>query len=187
MVYSGNYFLTLEEMTVNAQYILDYLLMQGWTKESVCGMLGNMETESTINPGIWQNLDYGNMNGGFGLVQWTPASKYTNWADSNSLVWEEMDSNIKRILYEVENNIQWIHPDMTFYEFTQLTTSPEECAMLFLEHYERPANPNQPDRATQARYWYDNLTGGGNPDPPPSSNNVSDFIVLNIVGVLQNF
>lgn len=180
MYYSANRFLTLAEMTVNAQYILDYLLPLGWTKNAICGMLGNMQTESTINPGIWQSLNEGNMAGGFGLVQWTPATKYTDWADSNSLEWAEMDSNLSRILYEVEENIQWIHSTMTFFEFTQSNDTPYNLGMLFLEHYERPANLNQPNRGEQSQYWYETLTGGssppvgggiGKPLPPSQSSN----------------
>lgn len=152
-------------MTVNAQYILDYFVNQGWTTNSICGMLGNMQTESTINPGIWQSLDEGNMSGGYGLVQWTPATNYTNWADGEGLTWGNMDSNLLRIKYEVSQNIQWIHPTMTFYQFTQSTDTPYNLAMLFLAHYERPANPNQPNRGVQADYWYEVLTGGS-PNPP---------------------
>jgi len=151
----------MEEMTENAEYILGYLLDKGWSREAICGMLGNMQTESTINPGIWQNLDAGNTRLGFGLVQWTPATKYINWANKRGLATAAMDSNLKRIEWEVQNNVQWINPSMTFRQFTKRTTSPEDCARLFLKHYERPANPNQPARATQARYWYNNLSGEG--------------------------
>jgi Membrane proteins related to metalloendopeptidases len=161
MTVSKNAFLNMEEMTINASYIMGYLLQKGWSKEAIAGMLGNMQTESTINPGIWQNLAEGNTRLGFGLVQWTPASKYINWAKARNLPYREMDSNLERILYEVKNNIQWIHPSMTFKQFTKLTSSPEECAELFIKHYERPAEPNQPIRAIQARYWYDNLDGEG--------------------------
>lgn len=52
--YSGDVQLTKSQMKVNAQYILDYLKKKGLTKNAVCGMLGNMETESFINPGLWQ-------------------------------------------------------------------------------------------------------------------------------------
>jgi hypothetical protein len=174
MVYSENRFLSIEEMTENAQYILDYLFSLGWTKNAICGMLGNMQTESSINPGIWQNLDEGNTSLGFGLVQWTPATKMRNWATSNGLNPDEMDSNIQRIIYEVQNNIQWINSSMTFYEFTQSTISPEQCAYLFISSYERPADPDQPNRQTQARYWYDLLVagshnGGGEDGLPVSS------------------
>ena len=52
-VISSNAYLTVAQMTGNAQYILNYLMARGWTKEAVCAMLGNMQSESTINPGIW--------------------------------------------------------------------------------------------------------------------------------------
>lgn len=165
MTVSGNRFLTRKEMTENAEYILSYLLKKGWTKQAVCGMLGNMETESTINPGIWQGLQEGNMSGGYGLVQWTPATKYINWAKGEGLSYPAMDSQLKRILYEVDQNIQWIDvgSGMTFKQFTQSKKSAYDLAMIFISHYERPAEPNQPARGTQAEYWYKNLkgTGGG--------------------------
>jgi hypothetical protein len=166
MVYSANRFLTKEEMTVNAQYIMSYLTSRGWTRNAVAGMLGNMETESTINPGIWQSLQEGNMSGGYGLVQWTPASKYTNWADSRGLPWGGMGSQLQRIEYEVANNIQWISTSsypLTFSQFKKSTESPEYLASAFITNYERPADPVQPIRSTQARYWYDNLDGSGAP------------------------
>jgi murein DD-endopeptidase MepM/ murein hydrolase activator NlpD len=152
----------MEEMTVNAEYILSYLLAKGWTKNAVAGMLGNMQTESTINPGIWQNLDAGNMSMGFGLVQWTPASKYIEWANANSLPYEEMDSNLKRIEYEIENGLQWISTTdypLSFAEFKISSESPEYLGQAFLRNYERPADQTQPNRSTQARYWFDNLSG----------------------------
>jgi hypothetical protein len=164
MTYVSNSFLTLEQMAVNAQYIHDYLIIRGWTSQAICGMLGNMQSESTINPGIWESLDEGNFFGGFGLVQWTPASKYIDWGYANGL--EELnglpvidfDNQLDRILYEVVNNIQWIWASMTFEQFTHSTNSPYSLAMLFIKAYERPLNPNQPIRGTQAEYWYSHLT-----------------------------
>lgn len=164
MVYCKNDYLTLQEMTVNAQYILDYLISRGWTKNAICGMLGNMQTESTINPCIWQNLDAGNESLGFGLVQWTPSTKYSDWAESNGLPVANMDSELKRILYEVNNGIQWISTSeypMTFKQFTLSTESPEYLADVFITNYERPADSDQPIRGEQARYWYDTLDGEG--------------------------
>lgn len=164
MVYSVNRFLTKEEMKVNGQYILDFLLSRGWTKNAVAGMLGNMETESTINPGIWQSLDAGNMSMGFGLVQWTPASKYTNWADANGYQWGDIDGQLTRLQYEINNSIQWISTTdypLSFQEFKTSNETPEYLAQAFLRNYERPADQNQPNRSTQARYWYDTLIFNG--------------------------
>lgn len=146
-------------MTANANYIYSYLTAKGWTKNAICGMLGNMQTESTINPSIWQSLIENNLVGGYGLVQWTPATKYIDWAVANNLNYSAMDSNLKRIDYEVENNIQFAHPTMTFQEFTVSTDTPYNLAILFLTYYERPADPNQPARGTQAEYWWNTLAG----------------------------
>jgi hypothetical protein len=168
MTVSKNDFLSIEEMTVNAQYILDYLTGRGWTKNAVCGMLGNMQTESTINPGIWQGLNEGDMSGGYGLVQWTPASKYIDWANAQGYDYTAMDSELARILWEVENNQQWIDSAMTFQEFTHSTDTPSSLAMKFIAAYERPADPTQPARGDQAEYWWNTLTGdGGAITPPP--------------------
>lgn len=74
-VYARNDYQTESQMKVNAQYILNYLRAKGWTKNAVRGMLGNMQSESTISPGRWQDGDAGNMNLGVGLTQWTKATK----------------------------------------------------------------------------------------------------------------
>ena len=160
-IYCSNSYLTQRQMASNAQYILDYLRTRGWTKNAVCGMLGNMQTESTINPGIWQSLQANNMNVGFGLVQWTPASKFINWANENGLDYLDIDSQLKRILYEVENKIQWYSTSnypMSFSSFTQSTQTPSYLAAAFIYNYERPASYSTLSaRQSQATYWYNNL------------------------------
>lgn len=184
MVVSGNRYLNQSEMLENANYIVNKLTAQGWTKESVAGMLGNMETESTINPGIWQN-QYEHPENGYGLVQWTPATKLLNWLDSEGIK-DDMDGQLARINWEVENNVQWISTSaypMSFSEFKSSTDSPEELAQAFLLNYERPANQNQPGRSTQARYWYDNTdgsTGGGGGDGSGRQLAVLPIDVVNI-------
>ena len=159
-----NRYLTSEEMHQNAGYIWWYLSQRGWTANAVAGMLGNMEVESSINPFLWQNLDEGNMSGGFGLVQWTPATKLTNWCSNNGLVYWEMDSQLQRLIWEQENeNGQFSSTgtvyNMTFTEFKESTRSPYDLGMIFLACYERPRNPNQPRRGENAVYWYEYITG----------------------------
>ena len=167
-LYSSNSYLSYSQMKVNAQYILDYLIAKGWTKNAVCGMLGNMQRESTINPGIWQNLDAGNTSLGIGLVQWTPATKYLNWCTEQGLTWNEMDSNLKRILWELENNVQYIATSsypMSFKEFTKSTADVTYLASVFLHNYERAGVSAESERQQNAIYWFNNLTvsdpGGG--------------------------
>ena len=178
-IYSSNSYLTLEQMTSNAQYILNYLVAKGWTKEAVCGMLGNMQRESTINPGIWQNLDEGNTSLGVSLVQWTPATKYINWCNSNGLVWSDMDSALKRILWELENNEQYYSTDSypeSFSEFTKSTKSVEYLASAFLHNYERAGVSAELERQQNARYWYEHLEIGNIPDIPDEPDPIPIYI-----------
>lgn len=159
-VISGNRFLTQAEMETNARYIWNYLKGNGWSMNAVAGMLGNMQTESTINPGIWQNLNEGNTSGGFGLVQWTPATNLITWANSSYLDYHEMDTQLERIEYELANGLQYYptttYPE-TFRQFKTSTKDPYYLGMAFLANYERPAEPNQPARGQQATAWYNYL------------------------------
>jgi GH25 family lysozyme M1 (1,4-beta-N-acetylmuramidase) len=164
MVYSSNAALTQAQMQVNAQYILNYLTSRGWTPQAVCGVLGNAQTESYVNPGVWQGLNSSNTSGGFGLLQWTPSTKLTDWcaAQTPALDPTQMDSQLQRIIWEVNNNQQWYDPDgTTFAQYSQKTDTAYNLGILFLDNYERPANMNQPIRGTQAQSWYDTLVASG--------------------------
>ncbi len=170
---SGNRYLSTEEQHVNAKYIYSYLSARGWTINAIAGMLGNMETESTINPAIWENLDPSDPERGYGLVQWTPSTKYTEWCDSEGIDPAHMMSALLRIEYEFENGIQFYPTDeypITWSEFKTSTLSPSYLGMAFLYNYERPASLDQPSRGTQAETWYNYLlnNGGGGviPDSP---------------------
>lgn len=159
-VISSNNYLSLNQMKPNARYIYQELSKKGWTLNAIAGFLGNVQTESNINPGIWQSLKANNTSLGFGLVQWTPATKLIEWANANGYDYKDIDTQLKRIQYEMDNGIQYYstpnYPE-SFYEFTRSTKTPEYLAYAFLNNYERPANRNQPNRKSQARYWYDYL------------------------------
>lgn len=172
--------LTMSEMTVNGNFILSYLMARGWTKNAVCGMLGNMQTESSINPARWQSdVIRPSYTSGFGLVQWTPYQNYMNWVSGTQWDYKSMEGNLERILYELENGLQWYGTSsypLTFREFSVSQESPEYLAQAFIRNYERPADPNQPARSTQARYWFDTLDGSGVVivDPPPDTGGGTD-------------
>lgn len=184
----GNRYLNMEEMTNNAQYIAYWLGSRNWSPNAIAGILGNMQTESTINPCIWESLTV-DFSRGFGLVQWTPASKYIDWATQNGLAYNDMDSNLLRIIWEIENNQQWIATSqypMSFKDFTQSSLSPEYLADVFIKNYERPLNPNQPIRGEQARHWFEvldfdsgNWDGGGG-----ITSGDGDLVMLYLSGVL---
>ena len=158
---SSNKFLNQTEMQQNAEMVYQYFICRGWSKNAIAGLLGNMQVESTINPGIWQSLNINNMNGGYGLVQWTPASKYITWAGSN---YANGNKQCERIIWEMNNNQQYYKTkehNISFKKFSTSKLSPETLADAFLKNYERPALKEQPKRGEYARYWF-NYLGGDN-------------------------
>lgn len=159
---SKNAFLSTSEMQNNADIIYSTLINKGWTKNAIAGMLGNMQSESTINPGIWQNLDSGNMSLGYGLVQWTPASKYINWANDNGydikdgyaqLIWiDEVTASYGQWIPTSTYNFSWA-------EFKTSLQSPEYLASAFLKNFERAGVEVEANRRSQARTWWDYIGG----------------------------
>ena len=147
------------QMMVNASYIYKYLSAKGWTKNAVAGMLGNLEVESTLNPGRWQSDNVGNTSGGYGLVQWTPATNYLNWCnDQNLSDPSTMDNNLARIIYELDHGLQWIATseyNLSFKEFTKSNASPEYLASAFLKCYERAGVEVEDARRSNAIAWLD--------------------------------
>jgi hypothetical protein len=193
MVYDENRFLTQDEMMVNAQYILDFLLGlgRGFTKNAICALLGNMQSESSINFGIYEGLDNTRTDNGFGLVQWTPNTKYFDWASANGYANDHVNGELQRILWEIDNNQQWMSSydpqGRTFLEFMQSQDSPSDLAMVFIQAYERPADPNQPNRGTQAQNWFDTLNGNGTITPPQTSNDSNKIIHLLLCDALNGW
>lgn len=182
--YYGSYYdastpLTSSEMETNALYIYKALVAAGWTLNAISGILGNMVHESSLNPGRWQRDNVGNMSSGYSLVQWTPATNYTDWCaaqgrDDPS----EMDNALDRILYELENGLQYYatsgYPE-SFREFSQSTASPYYLAGAFAWNYERSwtvlyGSESEKEalrqrRGGEAEQWYTFLSGETPPTP----------------------
>lgn len=160
-VYSNNKSLSQNKRLANARYIHNYLRSlsssKRWTSNAICAMLGNMEAESGINPGSWQVLN--DTSQGFGLVHWTPATKFIN-ALSPGENKTDIDVQLKRILSEVNDNPKqwestWHSPTMGFKTFTQSTKTIEVLTEYFVRCYERPKSVDSKvaERQRNALKW----------------------------------
>ncbi len=170
---SGNRYLSEEEMQNNASIIYSTLKGRGWSANAIAGLLGNMESESTINPGIWQNLNSSNISGGFGLVQWTPSTNYTDWANSKGYDITNGAGQLEWIDEQTTVTGQWIQTDsypITFGQFKTSTQTPEYLASAFLKNFERAGVEVEQERRTQARSWYNYITNGEAPEDPDPDN-----------------
>ena len=167
--------LSESESLQNAQLVANHLIKQGWTKESISALCGNMRHESSINPDMYEYGYNWSEDRGYGLVQWTPRSKYWNWAESRNLPPRNGDSQLDRIDYEVEQNIQWIstpnYPE-TYAQFRASTKSMDYLVPAFTWNYERPnaesGQQSMPDRIAFAKRCLNELdfsgSGGSNSD-----------------------
>ena len=179
-LYTESQALTTEQMQTNATYIYSCLLPKGWTINAISAILGNMQAESSINPGRWQSDSVGWVAGGYGLVQWTPTTKYIDWCTAQGFSDpSEMDNNLERILWEVDNGDQWGFPSyspytITFKQFTISNESVSDLTKAFLLNYERPAEENRTEekqaiRASLGEAWYEYLTGVAPTPPTPTT------------------
>lgn len=155
----------------NANNIAYYFEDKGWTLNAICGMLGNMQVESLLNPAQWEH-GYGvegGPNHGYGLVQWTPWTKYTNWATQRGYDWRNTyNPQLERIQWELENGEQWqpvAWHGMTFREYSQSYDPVATLTEAFLKAYEAPQVYYLPTRVSNAEYWYQYFTG--TPPTPP--------------------
>ena len=136
-----------------------------WSVNAICATLGNMEAESGITPGKWEVT--GNDSKGFGLVQWTPATKFIDELKPGESK-TDIDVQLRRIQAEVDGTYkQWTSdshsPAMTFSEYTKSTKSVATLAEYFLRCYERPeiTTGMVSERKRCAEKWYDILSAVG--------------------------
>lgn len=179
--------LSESESLKNAQKVVDYLYTDSkdWSKESISALIGNMRHESSINPNMYEYGYSWGADRGFGLVQWTPRSKFWNWGSSRGYSASQLrsgNSQLARIDYEVDNNIQWIAKSsvfngLTFKEFrtNSRKLSVNDLTEAFTWGYERPnaqaGAESMPARKAFANKAFNELKwsggGGGDPDPDP--------------------
>lgn len=168
----------------NATIIAQYFRGIGWTDNAIAAMLGNMDVESNgLNPGQFQaGFAMYTQNGGFGLVQWTPRTKYSDWAGSDWAT--NYDKQLYRIKYEYDNpSVQWqwrpgYERYISFYEFATGNDSVYFLTGAWLYYYEGPADPQASIsyRRSRAEHWYTYITGV----PPTPVNNIPIWLLFKL-------
>ena len=175
--------------------VVNHFVGTDWSKASLSAMCGNMRHESSINPDMYEYGYDWSSDRGYGLVQWTPRSKYWDWAVSRGLEPRNGDSMLARIDYEVDNNIQWIprdsYNDMTFSQFRQNSGgwTVDYLTEAFTWGYERPNESagwaSMPDRKSFAALCFSSLDftgtgGGGEPTNPPVPDGEKDLVLYTL-------
>jgi len=144
-----------------AREVYNFFKEKGWTKNAICGMLGNMEYES--DGLVPTRNEYGG-GGGYGLLQWTPATKLQNWANENGFDYTTVTAQCQRIQYEFEGHIiQYLERScgLSFDAYSKSTESVEYLTGCFAINYENPDSTalqnSLATRQSYARKWFDYL------------------------------
>lgn len=195
----------------NAQAVVNFLYVPGkdWSKGSICALIGNMRHESSVNPNMYEYGYTEAEDRGFGLVQWTPRSKFWDWGEAQGYTETELrsgDSQLARIDYEVANNIQYIpnghavrYGNATKYDFSfadfraNVPGLPvRELTEAFMWNYEGPSYTagvnsltERQDFAIRAFYELDWTSGGGEPVPDEPGDEPGGVDVAGFVGELN--
>lgn len=182
---SGGYARNSAEALDNANMVYAILRGQGWTLNAICGVLGNMGAESGYNPWRWQGELIGVSTGspwrnkGYGLVQFTPASKYIDDARAKAFPgygpnFSDKVGNVNdgyAQLMFVDGYADYITTSaypLSYAQFKVSEANPGYLAKAWLYNYERPGDPGATEAAREANgnWWYQVLSGEEPPDPP---------------------
>lgn len=163
-------YFTQSQMENNATEFYNYFSPLGYTLESICGMLGNIQRESTLNPGLKERES---VSSGWGLIQWTPSNNLTDYATAKGQNW--YDGNLQCLLIndEVLNGYggQWIPTTSYPYsgaEFSKLTDV-EEAVKSYCFERERAGVVALDERIQNGKNWYEYLSGKPPKPPTPTS------------------
>lgn len=165
----GGYDRTDTEAQENVMMMLQILSPLGWTINAIAALAGNQYAESAFNPWRWQS-DTINPSAGYGLFQYTPATKYINssiaagyqgFQPNYPMGSGGQDDGTAQLLF-MHNNVDGgyiptqSYP-LTMQQFRESTSDPGYLALAWLYNYERPADPTATaaERAAQAAWWYD--------------------------------
>ena len=169
--------LTENQALENGQLIANFLIKKGWSKNAISALIGNMWVESYVNPNMYElGFDW-SQDMGFGLVQWTPRSKYWNWALNNGYSENEIrngKAQLERLIFEMNVGGQYYptnnYPE-TFKEFSKSTKNLEYLTNAFTWNYERPnyddGVASLPERIRFANKAFNTLDFSGNNEEPP--------------------
>lgn len=187
--------LNQQEMENNANIVINTYRKAGFDDKTIAGLLGNMQNESSVNPG---RVEEGG-GGGYGLVQWTPMDVLLDHCTKLGLSpYTSGDVQLEVIPYEVRNErgcdewystqafIDPYKPSGATDDFVGITGkqflsnemkwNPDKLALLFMVCYERPSyDPNTnhaSKRMEDALTWYKYMGGIVPPTPTdvPSMN-----------------
>lgn len=138
--------ITDEGVIANARDIYNFLIGKGFTPESACAILGNMQRESGFNTAATNGTHYG-------LCQWG-GGRWTNlkeFASSRGKSWADLDTQLEFMWSELCGSLSGVKGAIIN------STDMQEATSIFCRKFEICGNygVEVPKRYKYAKYWYD--------------------------------
>lgn len=156
----------------NATLFKSFMLLNGFSNEAICAILGNAQVESLLSPAFTEtrrptlqpNAEMLSYSRGLGLVQWTGFNadgdqKLVAYCDRHGWDWYDGNAQCNRLLAERDNNLQFQEVRVsgityTWENFYNSTASVSDLTKAWCWGYERPSDPDMERRIANAEYWY---------------------------------
>lgn len=182
-----NKYLTHYSYEDNAALVVNYLTNEGFSIESICGILGNMESESYVNPGQVQNgYSITGISGGWGLIQWTDKTALTNNTYWPGGKWYSGSKQMYVVANEVLDTAYFIPNEVYNYsgeEFKALTDYQEATLAYF---YERERGTWSDVRLDYAYHYMELFADYEPSDPSGDTDPTGDLTDPAIGGIIEN-
>jgi len=162
----------------NATEVYNQLTGAGWTHNAAVACIGNLIHESTgINPGQFEGGKGYSWQWGFGIAQWTPGTKVSNYIGSQAQ--GVVDNGSRQLDFLLNTPSQWstyyLNPDGTSHyyglsglpyitsmaAFAASTAPVADLVAVYMVCWERPSAAYA-GLSTRQQYaaYYDNFFGG---------------------------
>ncbi|MGW7681119.1 phage tail tip lysozyme [Kribbella sp. NPDC054772] len=151
----------------NQQKAFNFFVQNGYTKEQAAGIVGNMISESSVEPGRKEGTNPGTVtkpsdvlgfSGGWGIVQWTPASKMINPARDSGAGDDQIATLAFQLDFLHKQLLGKVLSEKAAGDAVKAATTVDEAAIAFGGQFERflgyenPNNPRYAERKANAEH-----------------------------------
>ena len=162
--------LTADEKYDNAILTYYTLSHMGFTDEAAAGVMGNITAEGDFNPGQWEHGFNMAPSSGFGMFQFTPSTKYTNYAAIMNVNINDPDQNGPCQLQWLDDHPSQWNASAAGYSYDAYKQLSDEraAAIAWMLYWERPASTTPAQRqarADNASYWLNEIQNNFPSDP----------------------
>ena len=155
--------------TDTAKAVYKFFTGKGYTPAAACGILGNMEQESGVNP---KSIQGGGKGPAAGICQWENYNKksarwkgLSDYASSKGKDWTDLQSQLEWLDMELQGKdsttLSLLKKKVGGYEQFKALTDVDKATLVFEESFERAGKPNMSRRYSAAKSYYSKFASAG--------------------------